>query len=360
MKTLFGNILFAAFAFLALSAEECGETHYISDSGFDLWCDDSLCDWDVLSGSVARAASWHKADFAVELLGEDVVITQLSTRPSTSCLRFEVLADIDDDARVTLSIDYFDDGIVEYEQELGHVRWESLVHLVSTPASWRGVRFTLRKEGPGRARLAQIEATADDACIDKPIEFPDKPLGASCLSGAECDSGTCAASPVDGTWFGSVCSTCDADTECEAGFVCGTALEARSFLLPARGCVPEASRELGALCIVDSECGTGVCCDARCSECCEGQDCVAEVACAPAAVPDVLAAHAPRLCAGGDAGALCTSGADCVSETCNGTGELLVCAADGRDCTASSDCPIARGALEPQCLAIGIVAGTCS
>ena len=359
MKTLFGNILFAIVAFLTLSAEECGKTHYISDSGFDLWCEDSLCNWDVVSGNVARAASWHKADYAVELLGDDVVITQLSTRPSTSCLRFEVLADIDDDARVTLSIDYFDDGIVEYQQELGHVRWESLVHLVSTPASWRGVRFTLHKEGPGRARLAQIEATADDACIDKPTEITDKPLGSFCLSGAECDSGICTTSPADRSPFGSVCSTCTADTDCGAGFVCGTASEARSFLLPPRSCVPEASRELGALCIVDSECSTGVCCNARCSECCEGQHCGAEVACEPALVPASLAAHAPRLCAGGDTGALCTSDADCVSGSCSGGDELLVCYGDGRDCNESSDCPRPQGAPEPQCLAIGIVSGTC-
>ena len=87
--------------------------------------------------------------------------------------------------------------------------------------------------------------------------------------------------------------------------------------------------------------------------------CASEVACEPALVPALLEAHAPRLCAGGDAGALCTSDADCVSGTCNGGDELLVCEVDGRDCTESSDCPTAEGAFEPQCLAIGIVAGTC-
>ncbi len=357
MKSLIGNILFASCAFLALSAEECGETHYINDSGFDLWCGDTLCDWQVLSGDVSRAASWHRSDYAVELLGQDVVITQLSTRASTDCLRFEVLADIDEDARVTLSIDYYDDGIVDYEQELGHVRWQSLVHLVATPATWQGVRFTLHKEGPGRARLAQIEATSDDACIDKPIELPNKPLGAYCLNGAECDSGICANSAVDNGWFNAVCSTCAADEDCEEGFVCGTASEGRDFMLPARTCIAEASRALGSLCAGDGECGTGVCCSARCSACCDASSC-GGAACAAAVVDEAQALLAPGLCEGGEPNSPCLSDADCAGTTCTGDGVLRICAADGRDCQSDADCPSVEG-LSTQCLDFGIADGTC-
>jgi len=173
MQRLLSSILFASFCFLALSAEECGKTHFIDDSGFDLWCDDQLCSWDVETGNVVQASSWHKGDFAVEFVGDDVVISQVSMDEATTCLRFEVLADIDEDARVFLSMDFFDDGIVDYEQELGHVRWERLVHLVAVPATWDSVRFTLRKDGPGRARLAQIEATADTECVGAPLEIED-------------------------------------------------------------------------------------------------------------------------------------------------------------------------------------------
>ncbi len=171
MRKLLSSILFATFAFLTLSAEECGTIHYIDDSGFDLWCDEELCSWDVEMGEVARAPSWHKADYSVEFVGKEVVISQLSTRAATTCLRFEVLADIDENARVFLEMDFFDDGVVDYERELGHVRWERLVHLVATPATWDSVRFTLRKDGAGRARLAQIEATADSDCADDPLEI---------------------------------------------------------------------------------------------------------------------------------------------------------------------------------------------
>jgi hypothetical protein len=173
MKRLISSILFAAFSFLTLSAEECGTTHLIEDSGFDLWCDDQLCSWDVEMGEVVQAPSWHKADYSAEFVGESVVISQVSTGEVTTCIRFEVLADIDDNARMFLAMDFFDDGVIDYEQELGHVKWERLVHLVAVPATWDSVRFTLRKDGPGRARLAQIEATTDTACVGEPLDIED-------------------------------------------------------------------------------------------------------------------------------------------------------------------------------------------
>lgn len=358
MKNLFGKLIFACFAFFALSAEECGKTHYIDDSGFDLWCGDTLCNWDVASGNVARAATWHKDDYAVELIGNDVLITQLSTRTSTNCLRFEVLADIDDDARLTLSIDYFDDGVVDYEQELGHVRWESLVHFVATPNTWQGVRFSLHKEGPGRARLAQIEATSDSNCIDKPIELPAKPLGAYCINGGECASMTCASSAISSGFFSTVCSECATNADCAEGFVCGSSAESRPFMLPPRACVAEASRALGSVCASEDECTTGVCCEGMCSECCSADECGGD-ACQAASVPYAVSALAPRLCDGGATGALCLSDTDCVSAACTGSGNLFACQADGRDCSFHSDCPGGSAASPSQCLAIGIVAGSC-
>lgn len=173
MKRLIYSILFSTISFLTLSAEECGKNHFIRDSGFDLWCDGQLCSWNVEVGEVVQAPSWHKGDFSAEFIGNDVVISQLSRGPATKCLRFEVLADIEEDARVFLSMDFFDDGVVDYEQELGHVRWEPLVHLVATPPTWDSVRFTLRKDGYGRARLAQIEATEDFSCVDRVLDIED-------------------------------------------------------------------------------------------------------------------------------------------------------------------------------------------
>ncbi len=173
MQRLLSSFLFASISFLALSAEECGKTHYISDSGFDLWCGETLCSWYLEEGSVAQVGSWHKADYAVELVGDNVTISQVSTRSATQCVRFEVLANIDENARVFIEMDFFDDGVVDYSRELGHVKWEQLVHSVAVPATWDSVRFTLRKDGPGRARLAQIEATEGFDCVGDLLPIED-------------------------------------------------------------------------------------------------------------------------------------------------------------------------------------------
>ncbi len=165
MRKFIQSILFAAFAFASLTAEQCGDTHYISDSGFDLWCGEELCNWEVASGTVQKAPTWHKDDYAVELLGPDTRISQTSEADGTDCLRFSVLAEIAENARVTLQVDLNSDDTIDYEQELGRAEWEVLVHLVSVPDTWRGARFTLHKEGPGRVRLAQIEASSSDSCF---------------------------------------------------------------------------------------------------------------------------------------------------------------------------------------------------
>ncbi len=167
------SVAFAVFAFFSLSAEGCGPTHYISDSGFDLWCGDDLCNWERVRGSVVRASTWHEDDYAVELLGKEVEITQSSDREPTDCIRFEMLANIESGAQVVLSMDFLDDGVTDYEQELAHVTWEPLVYFVKTPREWQGVRFTIHKIGEGRARLAQIQATSSTECVGPPIELPE-------------------------------------------------------------------------------------------------------------------------------------------------------------------------------------------
>ena len=357
MKNLLSSILFAAFAFFSLSAEQCGETHFIDDSGFDIWCGDRLCAWELESGSVARAPTWHKDDYSVDLIGTDVVISQLSTQRRASCLRFELLADIEDDARVTLTMDFFDDGVIDYTQELGHVQWESLAYFVSTPASWSGVRFTLHKEGPGRARLAQIEATADSACLDKPIEIPSKPMGASCTSGAECGSQICADSPSD--LFGQVCSGCSENAQCGEGMLCGTGAESRSYLGVPRTCVPQASRAVGALCVADAECRVGFCTAGVCSECRAASDCGVGESCTKAGHPDLFASRTAALCSSGGPGTSCMTDGDCDSGSCQGGEPVTVCNLDGRDCTDDTDCPYNSLLDVPTCVLAGFDPGTC-
>lgn len=357
MRNLLFSILFAAFAFLSLSAEQCGTTHFIEDSGFDIWCGDSLCGWELHSGSVARAPSWHKDDYSVEMIGSDVEISQLSTKATSTCIRFELLADIEDRARVTLTMDFFDDGVIDYTQELAHVRWESLVYYVATPASWRGVRFTLHKEGPGRARLAQIEATADSNCLDKPIELLDKPMGAGCTNGVECASGLCEDSTS--SWWGPVCSGCSSDLDCEGDMVCGVDSETRFYLAPARTCIPPASRALGTLCLSDVECRLGICSEGVCSECAASGDCEAGDTCERNGRFGLSTARVAALCSGRGPGTLCMIDADCESGQCLGGDPVTICDGDGRDCMTDDDC-LHVGLFESStCVIAGFDPGTC-
>jgi hypothetical protein len=166
----------------------------------------------VQKGDVRRAPTWHKDDFAVELVGDDVVISQFSDERSSSCIQFDMVADIESNARLTLDLDFYDDGVIDYSQEIGHVRWQNLLYFLSTPRHWEGVRFTLRKTGPGRVRLAQIEAKEGFDCPPGTLELRDRPLGGACFEDAECASGYCAPEAL------SVCTTdsrlCNTNQDC--------------------------------------------------------------------------------------------------------------------------------------------------
>lgn len=358
MKNLLSSFLFAIFAFLSLSAESCGPTHLIDDSGFDIWCGELLCNWELQSGAVERAPSWHKDDYAVEFVGDDVVISQLSTNATPSCIRFELLADIEDNARVTLTMDFFDDGVIDYTQELGHVRWESLAYYVTTPTTWDGVRFTLHKEGPGRARVAQVEAKADSACFDKAIEITNKPLGGSCDNGVECQSQYCEAT-VSAS-FGRVCSGCSTSEDCQDGNVCGVSSNSRFFSSVARTCVAPASRPIGSLCVGDSECRLGACNDGVCSECTTEFDCELNMLCGRPSHPELPEHRRAAMCTGGAPGTFCTQDIDCSSGSCIGGEPVKVCLRDGRDCQSYEDCPgDTFSAEDATCVVAGIDPGTC-
>src|SRR3954453_22127790 len=88
-----------------VGAGECGNG-ILRDPGFDLWCGDSLCAWKLERGDVKRVATWHEGDAGVELVGEDVAIEQLSPVNSgdDTCIRFDLVANIDDNAEVYLNV----------------------------------------------------------------------------------------------------------------------------------------------------------------------------------------------------------------------------------------------------------------
>lgn len=358
------STLFVAFVFLTGSAESCGPEHVIEDSGFDLWCGEALCSWELEQGSVQRSPSWHSSDPAVELSGESVAISQLSEKgwPEVECIRFEMLADFDEDARVVLELDFYDDGLVDLQQDLAQVRWEPIVHRFRAPVGYRGVRIRLKKSGAGRARIAQLEATSADQCPDSPIALPKKAEGARCAEDEECASGLCETFDSGGTWH-SVCSACNQETECGPGSLCGIKEPSSVFYEPYLACVPEARRKLGELCTGDAECTTDTCCNGRCSTCCGPGGCEAGMVCDVALAESSLAPpYMPFICkrdGGNPPGGECVSGGDCKSGTCSQGTELSLCLYDGRSCTAAAECPSLGLEELSVCQSIGYSDGQC-
>jgi hypothetical protein len=364
--TRFKRLLIVCAAALVLPGYKCGNV--LEDNGFDLWCGDALCAWELETGDAVRAPTWHGRDYGVELVGDQVAISQLVKRDSGSltCLRFELIADVAPTTSVTIELDFFDDGVVDHVQAVPTSNWALLTYPLTLPDSYQGIRVRLRKQGAGRAVLADIAAIDTDECTGAPIEVDSRPKGAWCDSEHPCDSGICR----DGLRSGApmVCSQCAGDTDCAAGQICGVAQWVPGHLDPYRSCVDPEQLALGRICSRDTECATGVCCDRVCSTCCSTGACDG-AACAPRRYQESALEYwmaAPHQCEPGagamPAGALCLDGADCASGVCTGGGPLAVCLMDSRACQSDADCPPDLADLVGEdggCVEVGTEGGVC-
>lgn len=362
--TTFKRFIIVCAAALALPGYKCGNV--LEDNGFDLWCGERLCAWELEEGDAVRAPTWHGRDYGVELIGDRAAISQLVKQDSRSlpCLRFELIADVEQSTQVTIELDFFDDGVVDHVQAVPTSDWALLTYPLTMPESYQGVRVRLRKDGPGRAVLADIAAIDTDECTGAPIEVASRPKGAWCSTELPCDSGICR----DGvTGSSMVCSQCAGDDDCLEGQICGVAQWVPGHLDPYRSCVDPGQLALGQLCSRDSECATGVCCDQACSTCCGTGDCDG-AACTQREGEGALEYWfaAPHQCepgAGtGPAGTSCLDGSDCASGGCTGGGPLTVCLMDSRACTTDADCPpdLADWVGEDGgCVEVGTEGGVC-
>ena len=365
----FRTAIFFALVYATQAGNDSCSGDLINDSGFDLWCGDELCSWQVEKGAVAKAPTWHERDLGVELVGDEVVLSQRIDDANIGCVLFELVADIDLDATVELEMDLYDDGEVDFSGRLPTASWEKLEYRVAMPERFQGIRFRLKKSGRGRAVLAQIRARDVTECGGPVLDQPIAPLGASCWGDGEleladeaCESETCAvAGPL-----AAVCSDCGDAADCADGQVCGVETRVESFLTPYRTCVPEASRGLGERCAGDDECATGVCCEWTCSDCCAADDraCPDGADCVPGDEDGWIGPPSQCDPGGGTraSGAACLADADCASGRCAGGDPLKVCRADGRLCDDHPDCPNDGSQVENDfgtCEAIGVTRGTC-
>lgn len=316
----------------ALCVVSCS-SDLIRNPNVERWCGSLPCDW-MVDGEVERVSTWHPNDYAISLLSDDATLIQENATIDElhDCLDFALVAKIDRDVRVFLELDFLADGTVEFSQRLPESDWERRTFRVTPPDWYRKLRFIIRKDGPGRAILAEITArTAYMECTAPAIELLNRPPGALCTSDEECGEG-------HGCTSGR-CNACESDETCADDQLCALQDVGNSRY---RTCVGHASTPLGAACDRDQQCGTGVCAEGACSECASDAECQEGERCALALGRPAKSRYWPKLCAAGqrlrENGLTCTDASDCQSSDCDGfmvsCGPDLSCRVDDPFCVS--------------------------
>lgn len=151
-------LLFSLLVFV-VSAAAC-ETDLIDDPGFQLWCGEELCAWDLEEGEIRKVPTWHTHDYGVDLVGSPVLLSQ-GARSSASCVRIEVTSRVEPGAMVTVEVDADGDGDVDWTVPVdSSERFAGQVRDVALEVSYEGV-FYLRKSGQGEAVVARLRVSEE-------------------------------------------------------------------------------------------------------------------------------------------------------------------------------------------------------
>jgi hypothetical protein len=360
-----------ALTFLRAEGSGCDST-LVGDPTMDLWCGKTLCAWTVDKGKVQRVTTWHRSDYGVGLVGDEVTLSQLSSQSlhDTDCLEFRLQADHDDGVNLLIEMDLFNNKTVEFSQPLGSDKFVPSIFHLKPPMTAQHVRFIVRKSGSGAATLAEvkIKKVGNDACAGvQPIALRDLAEGSPCTTDNQCKGHSCAKVTQWPLWYDvnrEVCASCTPGGTCPSGQVCGVAWGDPSSYLH-RACVARGVKLLGERCGDNEECAGGICCSSVCSSCCVGSGAVACTSGSCSTLPwsqlgkDFQYTPRPHQCSPGAgllaASASCLRDADCASSSCKGSGPLRVCLMDGRTCKEDNDCPF-DGA---KCLDLGQAGGLC-
>jgi len=379
-------VLMALALFFALGAGDTGQDDsddssgcggepppLLQDPSFDLWCGDELCSWEVDEGRIAQVPTWHQGDHGVGMLSDPTVISQKATGTAddTHCIFFTLMVATDPGVTVALEIDFQDNGLTEYAHPIPNTDWTTFSYHIRPPEWFDTLRFRIRKTGVGNATVAQIMADrADEALCESqvPTPYDDLPLGSYCASASECATGICEAHQVishepglSGQIHGS-CGECT-PASCDEGQVCGLAFTDGN--LPYSACIQPSAKALGEACIDGGECGSAVCCEGRCSECCtDGHH-----ACADEGTCTMAPGHGnastlimPWMCDPRERdrlhGERCMQPGDCASATCVSQRQLMICDPSGQPCERDADCPEFAGE-SPRCATLGPYDGVC-
>ncbi|HKP55812.1 MAG TPA: hypothetical protein VJV78_03800 [Polyangiales bacterium] len=334
----------------------CEPSELIMNPMVDRWCGERPCSWEV-EGKIKRVGTWHTHDFAVEFVSDQATLSQVNEAVDandTDCFSFSMLADVDSRARVFLELDFLNDGSAEFSQRLPPGSWARRTFLIRTPSWYEGVRFIIRKDGPGHVVLAELRARPDSACTGPAVVLKDRPAGAACNQDDDCQGGRCAERS---------CSFCRDDSECASDEICAL-VGYRGTLV--EQCTKPHRSKLGKACSRSDECESSVCCEGLCSQCCPGQAaCPDDVACerGQLATGDnpSFARNVPFQCGPGmfrePRGAPCTAHQDCHNVRCEGT--LTGC--DDLGCKdVDADAGIDAPNCESLCPKVIVTPGTCS
>jgi hypothetical protein len=264
-------------------------------------------------------------------------------RRTPACIRIDIIADVAASAQVQLDIDFLDDGVSDWTQVIPESHWKPQSFLVTMPDWYEDARFILRKQGPGRAVIAQLKVEESQDCTAEPLVFHGRPAGAACTRHEQCALGRCARIAEAGRF---ACSGCARSLDCSDGLRCVPRFGPYGAY---REC--GAPQALGGICFVDDGCAAESCglatfpegsilpalvgnqiqtCDACTSdsECGEGLTCGIEL-------PDGALPH--RACvepASRRLGALCASDGECASGIC--------CDGICQECCAGGSCADCR------------------
>jgi hypothetical protein len=330
----------------------------LDNNGFDLWCGDQLCFWEIEDGSVEQIPTWHEGDLGVDLVGNSVALSQ-AARTTAECLRVSAVADVEETAEVTVEIDFFDSGTADIIERIPTTSWEPISLLITPPVHSQGARFRIRKLGAGRAQLAELGIEEADKCTAPPVEIGPRPLGATCRDNADCESDTCLIVFPDFPEFGGVCAGCIDSAGCADGEICGVETPESLIISSRVDCTAPGIDPVGAKCRDGAECISGICNAAgECSDCLSASDC-GGAACVPNQVwePgdfDTGQSILGYVCdASLEAGASCSFDASCASGACAGE-PLRMCESSNRECVDDTDCY-----KDAACVTVGASGGVC-
>jgi hypothetical protein len=172
---------------------------------FERWCDKHPCGWDQ-EGEVKRVGTWHPDDFAIALISDGAAISQRRAEldsARTPCLAFSLVAHVPAEARAYFELDFLDDGEIDFSKRIPTSDWQVRTFTIATPTWYEGVRFIVRKAGPGEVVVAELNVELGQRdCSATPLPLTNRPGGAGCESDEQCASGSC---PEPGLSDGGTC-----------------------------------------------------------------------------------------------------------------------------------------------------------